>query len=52
MFRDVSFHSKPVTDVKWNCDGQYLGSGSSDRTAKIGQLDQSGNLKLLQTGIA
>jgi hypothetical protein len=50
MFKDLSFHTKPLADLKWNTDGQYLGSISYDKTARIGQLELSGSIKLIQTG--
>lgn len=50
MFKDINFHSKVLLDIDWNVDGQYLGSSSYDKTVKIGQLEQSGNVKVIQTG--
>ena len=51
MFKDINFHSKVLLDIDWNCDGQYLGSSSYDKTVKIGQLETSGNVKVVQTGM-
>ena len=50
MFKEINFHSKVLLDIDWNCDGQYLGSSSYDKTVKIGQLETSGNVKVVQTG--
>ena len=38
----VSYHQKPVGTMQWSCDGTYLGSSSSDKQVKIGQLDSTG----------
>jgi hypothetical protein len=59
-FREGNSHSKPVGDVRWNCSGfilfpplslqtnillgDYLASASFDKTTKIGQLDNNGNV--------
>lgn len=46
---DIVGHTKPVVDLKWNCDGSYLGSVSYDKSVKLYSLDSSGTLKLVQT---
>jgi len=47
--REVTYHTKTCTDVRWNCDGSYLGSSSYDKTVKIGQLSPDGGVKTVQT---
>ncbi len=44
-----NFHTKLVTDIHWNCDGQFIGSASFDKTVKIGQFDNTGNVRAVQT---
>jgi WD40 repeat protein len=44
--KDLNFHTKIVLDLKWNNDGSYIGSVSSDRSIKICQLDSSGGAKV------
>ena len=39
--KDVNMHSKIIFELKWNCDGSYIGSVSNDRSVKIGQMDVS-----------
>lgn len=34
-----SSHTRSVKDIKWNVDGTFLGTVSSDRTCKIKQFD-------------
>jgi THO complex subunit 3 len=46
---DVVQHVKPVVDLKWNCDGSYLGSASYDKSVKLYSLDSSGVLKVVHT---
>ncbi len=50
MFKDVTIHTKSLSELKWSTDGQYLGTASYDHTIKIGQLDLSGNIRTLQSG--
>lgn len=40
--------NKSVSDLKWNCDGNYLAVGVTDKTVKIHSFE-SGNLKLIQS---
>ena len=52
--RDISIHTKPLADVKWNCDGSLLATAGYDKNIKIHSLDNSSSsasniLKLLQT---
>jgi WD40 repeat protein len=43
------YHLKQVNIARWNSDGLYLGSSSSDKQVKIGQLEGSGTLRQVQT---
>ena len=47
--REFALHSKPISDLKWNCDGNLLGAAGSDKFVKIHILDSAGSLKLLQS---
>jgi WD40 repeat protein len=49
IVKDINIHTKPVVDLKWNNDGSYIGSISSDRSIKISQLDSSGGAKVSHT---
>ena len=49
MLKEVNFHTRPLTCLNWNKDGQYLASASSDKTCKIGAIEQSGNMKSIQS---
>ena len=43
---NISFqHTKSIYDMKWNCDGSYLCTISSDKSVKVAQLlpSQSGD---------
>ena len=42
-------HSKPLTDVKWNCDGNYASTASYDKSVKIHLLESSGSLKTVHS---
>lgn len=43
--RDISLHTKPFSDARWNCDGSYIGTASLDKNVKIGQLELTGNIR-------
>merc|ERR1719487_944750 len=49
--RDGNPHSKPVGDVKWNANGEYLGSVSFDKSFKVGQMDNNGNYRTVHSNI-
>jgi THO complex subunit 3 len=42
-------HTKSISDVKWNVDGDYLATTSKDFTTKVSALKQDGTLKLVHT---
>jgi WD40 repeat protein len=43
--KDVGGYSKMMSEIKWNREGNYLGMISSDKSAKVGQLDKSGSFQ-------
>ena len=47
--RETALHTKPITDIKWNCDGSYLSAASYDKTVKIHILESNGSIKMLQS---
>jgi len=49
ILSETNQHTKPVVDLKWNCDGSYLGSASYDKTVKLYLLESSGALKVMHT---
>ena len=42
-------HLKPISDLKWNVDGDFLATVSKDKTTKISALKSDGSLKLVHT---
>lgn len=42
-------HTRPLTDLKWNRDGDFLASVSKDKTTKVSALKPDGSLKLVHT---
>ena len=47
--QDVAGYNKRVKDVKWNTEGKYFLTASSDHSARVGQLDNSGATKHVHT---
>ena len=45
----VTYHTGSVTDLKWNCDGTFLGSVSTDKTLKIAAVEKNGSPRVVQS---
>lgn len=47
--KDLNFHNKSLEAVKWSGDGKYLGAAFKDKSVKIGQLESTGNIRVVHT---
>lgn len=45
----LNYHQKPLESCRFSCDGAYLGSCSTDKVVKIGQVDSYGGLRVVHT---
>lgn len=47
-YKDLTWHSKNVNSIKWNVNGSFISTLSSEKFVRIGQLDNNGGITVVQ----
>lgn len=48
-YKDQNWYNKSINHIEWNKDGSLLSTLGSDKTIRIGQLDNTGALSIAQS---